>query len=211
MNILVTGFQPFGDHALNPSARLAEALDGTECGGRQVNGLVLPVEVETAPALLQQAVETLQPEIVLSLGLAGSRAALAIERVAINVLDFALPDNGGRQPIDDPVIPGGPAAYFATVPVRRISAAWRSAGLPGYVSNTAGTYLCNQILYVALHLGQEHGFRAGFIHTPCLPEQVTRPSVPSMSFDLMLRGVQVALEVAISAPEELAVPAGAIS
>lgn len=211
MTILVTGFEPFGDFTLNPSARVAELLHETTVAGQAVHGLVLPVARDKAPRILEEAVRRLQPEIVLPLGLAGSRASLAMERVAINVLDFSLPDNTGLHPVDEPVVEGGPPAYFATLPIKRTVVAWKGAGIPGYVSNTAGTYLCNQIMYEALHLGESYGFRSGFIHLPCLPESISRPTVPSMALDLMVTGVRIALEVAVEAEIDVPVAAGAVS
>jgi pyroglutamyl-peptidase len=135
----------------------------------------------------------------LSLGLAGSRWGLSVERVAINVRDYPSPDNEGAQPCDEPITLDGPAAYFSTLPFREIVAAWHAAGIPGYVSNSAGAYLCNEIMYLALHRSQDAGFRAGFIHLPYLPEQVVAEKVeqPSMSLDLMVRGIELALQTCV--------------
>lgn len=211
MTVLVTGFEPFGSHHNNPSAILARTLDGERIGGEEITGLVLPVDRYAAPRLLEEAVTGLRPTIVLPLGLAGSRASLAMERVAINVLDFPLPDNGGYHPVDLPAVEGGPDAYFSTLPVKRVVEAWRASGIPGYVSNTAGTYLCNQIMYVALHLGHTAGFRSGFIHVPCLPEDVTgRPSTPSMAFEFMIAGIRLALSVSVTANTDVTTAAGAL-
>lgn len=201
--MLVTGFEPFGSHNVNPSAVLAESIDGTTIAGYRVVGRVLPVSCSRAPDALEVAIERHQPAVVLSLGLAAGRAMLALERVAINVLDFSTPDNDGLQPGDKPVVESAPAAYFATVPLKAIVDGWREAGIPGYLSNTAGTYVCNQVLYSALHLAARHGHRAGFIHLPFLPAQAAaeKPATPSMTLDLMLEGVRSALELSARAVE----------
>jgi pyroglutamyl-peptidase len=212
-SLLVTGFEPFDKHILNPSGRIAQQLDGEMLAGRRVAGVVLPVTRDGGPRALSEAIERQRPEIVLCLGLAEGRAVLSAERVAINVLDYPVADNAGEQPVDAPVIPGGPAAYFATLPVKAILSAWREAGVPGAVSNTAGTFLCNQIMYAALHLGATLGFRAGFIHTPFLPEQAAAARTPtaSMSLEVMVQGVRLALETSLTRQADLRVEAGAIS
>ena len=210
-NILLTGFEAFGESTKNPTAEIVRLLDGVSVAGHGVSGVALPVTASGAPEALRETVEVHRPGLVLSLGLAGGRSMLALERVAINVLDFPIPDNDGHRPTDDPIVEGGPAAYFATLPIKAILAAWREAGLPGYVSNTAGTYVCNQTFYRSLHLSGEHGYRAGLIHVPCLPEQAVHAGVPSMSLDLMVRAVEVALEVSLKRSEDIALSAGAIS
>jgi pyroglutamyl-peptidase len=198
--ILITGFEPFGSHSINPSALAAEQLDGRTIAGYRVRTQLLPVDHAAAPAALLAALDRHRPTLTLSLGLAGGRQGLTVERVAINSLDFPLPDNAGAQVEDEPVLVGGPAAYFSSLPVRAIATRWRATGIPGAVSNSAGTYICNQVLYHALHHLQDAGTRAGFIHLPYLPEQVVteRVAAGSMSLDLMIRGIEIALEAAIS-------------
>jgi len=199
MTILVTGFEPFGKHGSNPSAEVARRLKGETIGGQEVACAVLPVTVRGSVQELGVALAEHRPEIVLGLGLAGGRWGLSVERVAINVLDFRLPDNLGAQPADQPIAEDGPAAYFATVPSMRIAAAWREAGIPGYVSNSAGTYVCNEVMYALLHGAEAQGYRGGFIHLPYTPEQAAaeRAKEPSMELDTMLRGVGIALEVCV--------------
>lgn len=212
-NVLLTGFEAFGASEKNPTAEIVHLLDGVSVAGHGVSGVALPVTASGAPEALREAVGVHRPGLVLSLGLANGRSMLALERVAINVLDFPIPDNDGHRPTDDPVVEGGPAAYFATFPIKAVLAAWREAGLPGYVSNTAGTYVCNQTFYHSLHLSGEYGYRAGLIHVPCLPEQATNleGGAPSMSLELMVRAVEVALEVSLRTCEDIALPAGAVS
>lgn len=194
--LLVTGFEPFGSHDRNPSEMIACHLDGATAGSHPLIGVTLPVDAALAPDLLRGAIERFQPAAVLSMGLANGRSGLAVERVGINVLDFPMPDNAGAQPVDEPVVPDGPAAYLTTLPARAILDAWRSAGIPGYVSNSAGTYLCNQILYLGLHIASRAGYPSGFIHLPLLPGQVAaaKRMEPTMSLDLMIQGVMLALE-----------------
>jgi pyroglutamyl-peptidase len=197
--VLVTGFEPFGDHALNPSGEIAKWIDGRHVGELAVRGAVLPVHhAEAAPAVATLLEET-DPVVVLHLGLAEGRARLALERVAVNVMDYRLPDNAGYRAHDEPCVPGGPAAYWASLPLRAILTALAAEGLPAYLSNTAGTYLCNQTLYTTLHEIARRGLRAraGFLHLPLLPEMVARGDAdqPSMDLGLMLRAVETILRV----------------
>lgn len=211
--VLVTGFEAFGDNEKNPTTEIVRILHGSFIADHRVYGVALPVTAEGYPKALEKAIILHRPRLVLSLGLANGRSMLAIERVAINVLDFPIPDNAGSQPTDVPVVDGGPAAYFATLPIKAILAAWRKAGLPGYVSNTAGTYVCNQTFYYSLHLSGEYGYRAGLIHVPYLPEQAAcaEGSAPSMSLDLMVEAVESALRISAERSEDIILAAGAIS
>jgi pyroglutamyl-peptidase len=211
--ILVTGFEAFGDSEKNPTAEIVRLLDGTSVGDHRVFGVALPVTAVGAPEALKKAVALHNPSLVLSLGLANGRSMLALERVAINVLDFPIPDNDGSQPAGEPVVEGGPDAYFATLPIKAILATWQEVGLPGYISNTAGTYVCNQTFYHSLHLSGEYGYRAGLIHVPYLPEQAARAegAAPSMSLDLMVEAVEATLRISTERSEDIVLAAGAIS
>src|SRR6266571_4658192 len=149
--ILVTGFEPFAGHVVNPSAEVAKALDGRVVGSAVVRSAVLPVHhAEAIPAVIR-LVEESDPLAIVHLGLAGGRARIALERVAVNVMDFETPDNAGHLAQGAPCVAGGPAAYLATLPLDTILAALRAEGVPAYVSNTAGTYLCNLTMYGTLH------------------------------------------------------------
>jgi pyroglutamyl-peptidase len=211
--VLVTGFEAFGESEKNPTAEIVRILDGGSIADHRVYGVALPVTAEGAPKALKKAVALHRPGLVLSLGLANGRSMLALERIAINVLDFPIPDNDGSQPTDEPVVEGGPAAYFATLPIKAILTTWREAGLPGYISNTAGTYVCNQTFYHSLHLSGEYGYRAGLIHVPYLPEQAARAEggAPSMGLDLMVEAVEAALRISTKRSEDIILAAGAIS
>lgn len=210
--VLVTGFEPFGKADVNPSALLAQQLDSQRIEGTPVVGVVLPVSHRRAAQQFSDAVEGFTPTIVISLGLAGGRSKLGIERVGINVLDYPMPDNDGEQPTEGQIVSDGPDAYLSTLPVKAIAAAWTETGIPGYVSNTAGTFLCNEILYTSLHLATRHGYRAGFIHVPCVPEQaaIGDPTSASMSLDVMARGITRAIEIAIGQTTRVAALATAL-
>jgi pyroglutamyl-peptidase len=163
----VTGFEPFGGAAGNPSQDVVRALDGALLAdGARLHGVVLPVSFARAPMLLLDALDALQPVLVLALGLARRRDAISLERVALNLCDASEPDNDGLQPVEAPVLPGGPPALFATLPLRAMLAALRNAGLPAALSLSAGSYVCNQLMYRLLHALQGRGVPAGFVHLP---------------------------------------------
>lgn len=214
-SVLLTGFVPFGGDDRNPSSEVAQALDGTSIGDSSVVAATLPVARADVHERLTRLFSEVQPSAVLLLGLANGRVAPAVERFAVNVLDFPIPDNDGAQPIDQPVVDGGPAAYVSTLPVKAVLSAWREAGIPGYVSNTAGTYVCNASFYLASHLGATSGARVGLVHLPYLPEQVAGPGrrpEASMGFDLQVSTVQAALEVSVThGVGDVALAAGAVS
>lgn len=206
--VLVTGFEPFGDETLNPTAQILERLQAPP--GVTLERLVLPVVFGRSRHLLENAIETFQPDIVLALGQAGGRALVSLERVAINLDDARIPDNAGQQPVDTAVIEGGPAAYFSTLPVKRMLAALLEAGIPAHVSQSAGTYVCNHVMYGLLHTLEAHpGTRGGFIHVPFLPEQAARHGAPSLGLDLQVRAIELCLEVACSPAPDITLAAGA--
>ena len=195
MKILVTGFEPFGGEGRNPSMELVQALP-PRLAGAEILTVILPVTASGGAETLTAALRALRPDAVVSIGQAGGRAAVSVERIDVNVDDFSIPDNEGAQPVDRPIDPDGPAAYFSTLPVRAMVEAVRGAGVPAELSNSAGTYVCNHVMYVAARLSEREfpGTRCGFIHIPYLPEQVTdRPGQPSMGLELSRRGVETAL------------------
>ena len=197
--ILVTGYEPFGSHTVNPSQELAKALDGRRIGSCAVASAVLPVHHLEASRHVSILLGEMAPVAVVHLGLAEGRARLALERAALNVMDYRIADNAGYRAEGEPCVPEGPAAYFATLPLPEILAALTAEGIPAYVSNTAGTFLCNQTLYATLHeiAMRELTARAGFIHLPLLPAMVAASGTdqPSMDLALMLRGVETALRI----------------
>ena len=197
--ILVTGFEPFGAHAANPTEGLAKAVDGRRLGDVAVLGVVLPVHHADTAARLQALLSESTPEAVLHLGLAGGRARIALERVAVNCMDYEVPDNAGYRARGESCVPGGPTAYFSTLPLPAMLKALVDEGIPAYTSNTAGTYLCNQTLYWTLHAVRDmpRPPRVGFVHFPLLPAMVAATGLeqPSMDFPLMLRAVETILAV----------------
>jgi pyroglutamyl-peptidase len=198
-HVLLTGFEPFGSHSTNPSELLVRSLEGRIVGGRLIRGRVFPVESSSLRGRLETALSEERPEFAIGLGYAPGRTALALERVSVNVLDFAIPDASGATRKNEAVRPGGPDAYLSTVPLDEIERAWTSAGVPGYVSDSAGTYLCNQWLYEALSLTSQTNptIPVGFIHLPALPAQAAQlgaANTPSMTVELMVKGIETAIE-----------------
>lgn len=198
MQIILTGFEPFGGSNLNPSERAALALHGQEIAGAAISSLILPVDWQKGPQALLAALHERRPDAVVCLGEAPNRAVISVERIAINLLDFNIPDNSGAVVTDQPVIPDGPAGYFSTLPVRAMFEAIQGAGIPAELSLSAGSYLCNAILYHLLHYqaGQGQPAQGGFIHLPRLPQQAVdaRQSNPTMSLETILTGLRAALE-----------------
>lgn len=196
MKLLITAFEPFGGETVNP-AQLAVASLPARVGTVELIRLTLPVEFDRSLALAAQAIARERPDAVLCVGQAGGRDALTPERVAINCDDARIPDNAGAQPVDCPVAADGPAAYFATLPVKAMTAAIRAAGAPARLSNTAGTYVCNHLMYGVLHLlaRQYPGVRGGFLHLPYTKEQAAaQPQpTPGLPLEVMVRGLEAAV------------------
>jgi len=194
--ILVTGFEPFGGDATNPSDLIAQRLNGRDVGAFRVTGRTLPVDARALPAALASALSDAGADAILGLGLAAGRMALALERTAVNLLDFERPDNAGTLLRDTPIRENGAAAFFTNLPLARILAAWQAAGVPGYVSDSAGTYICNQFLYEVLALN-DRSIPVGLIHLPCTPElAIARgaATTPSLPLELMSRGIETLIE-----------------
>lgn len=185
MRILVTAFDPFGGETVNPAQLALERLP-ERIGTHEIVKLVVPTVFGRSGDLVTARMDALRPDAVVCLGQAGGRAAVTAERVAINIMDAGKPDNAGFRPEDRPVVPGGPAAYFSTLPIKAMAA----------VSNTAGTFVCNQLLYRVLHHAAAHmpACRCGFLHVPYIPEQTAgKPGVPAMALDDIVRAVTAAI------------------
>ena len=195
MRILVTGFEPFGGEPRNPSAEVVECLP-ERIFDLEIIKLILPVVRGKASTAIQNAVEKFCPDAVLSIGQAGGRAGISVERVAVNLDDYRIPDNEGNQPVEEPVVFGGPDGYFCTVPVKQMVSAIQAAGIPAQQSLSAGTFVCNHVMYATLHfLAQKHpNVKFGFIHIPYLPEQAAdKQGVPSMSLEVAVKAVEAVL------------------
>jgi pyroglutamyl-peptidase len=211
MRILVTGFDPFGGEPVNPALEAVLRLPA-RLGSHTIERRPLPTMFHRSLDALGDAVRTVRPDILLCVGQAGGRAELSIERVAINVDDARIADNDGQSPVDQPIVPGGPAAYFTNLPLKAITQALLGAGIPAKVSNTAGTFVCNHVFYGAMHLvaTEFQAMRAGFIHIPFLPEQIARhPGQPSMAVETVVAGLLKLIEVATGRTEDIAVADGA--
>lgn len=167
--LLITGFDPFGSNTANPSWTAVNNLPD-RIGNFVLCKLQLPTVYGKAAALAIDKITAFQPDIVLCVGLAGGRHAVTPERIAVNIRDARIPDNEGNQPTGDYVIPNGPAAYFTTLPIEKMVAAIRNAQLPASVSNTAGTFVCNDVLYSLLHHCKDLRIKVGFIHVPNTPD-----------------------------------------
>lgn len=201
--VLLTGFEPFGGETINPSWRAVAALDGERIGGHRIVARTLPTAFTASLPVLHQALEELAPACVLAIGQAGGRAQVSLERVAINLIDARIPDNDGEQPIDAPVVEGGPSAYFSTLPLKSMLTALRVQGVPAEISHSAGTYVCNHVFYALMHaLREQPHVRAGFVHVPFLPEQAIRhPGAPSMSHTTLVESLRIMVESALNPPE----------
>ena len=195
MKALVTGFDPFGGEAVNASLEAVRRLP-PRIGQLEVVTAEIPTSYARALVVLEAAIAAAGPQIVLCVGQSGDRSALCIERVAVNVQDGRIPDNDGAQPVDMPVVAGGPAAYLATLPVRAIVAALHAAELPAEISMSAGTFVCNHVFYGLMHLAalRAQPFCGGFLHVPRLPQQAGNAG--AMALDDIARAIAVVLEMA---------------
>ena len=195
MKILVTGFDPFGGETVNPALEAVKSLP-SEIHGAEVHWVAIPTVFYKAAEVLETAIVRYQPDAVLCIGQAGGRASLTPERVAINQDDARIPDNQGNQPIDTPIRLDGQAAYFSTLPIKAMVQAIKEEGLPATVSNTAGTFVCNHLMYQALYLADKKfpHMRAGFMHIPYMTEQVVnKPNTASMNLTDIVRGIEAAI------------------
>ena len=216
MKILVTVFDPFGGEKINPALETIKRLPDTILGA-QIIKLEIPTVVGKSLAKIKEAVEKENPDVVLSIGQAGGRSEITVERVGINIDDCRIPDNEGNQPIDEPVVKGGPAAYFVTVPIKAIVENIKAHNIPASISNTAGTFICNHVCYGVAHLAAARTaagtpMKSGFIHIPFLPEQIIgKPALtPSMSLETIASGITHALEAIVEHGSDIKVSGGKI-
>jgi len=210
MKVLITGFDPFGGETINPAYEAVKAIP--EIQGVDLIKVEIPTVFHKSKDHLKKAMDQHKPDIIICVGQAGGRSHVTLERVAINVDDARIPDNDGQQPIDQPVVEHGPAAYFTNLPIKAMAKAIQDAGLPGGISNTAGTYVCNHIMYQLMHMIKDQpGLRGGFIHVPFIESQVVhRNGVSSMSLASISQALQVAILAAVSHDEDIKETAGTI-
>lgn len=197
MKVLVTGFEPFGGEAINPALEAVNMLKN-EISGAEIIKLQIPVVAGKSIEQIYEKMKEIHPDLVISIGQAGGRFGVTPERVAINITDARIPDNEGNQPIDEPIFTDGETAYFSNLPVKAMVQAIKDAGYPSSLSNTAGTYICNHVMYGILYYIKKEfpNVRGGFIHVPYAASQVVdKPNTPSMA----IADIAAALEAAISA------------
>ena len=195
MKILVTGFDPFGGEKVNPALEAVKSLPSV-IHGAEIRWVEIPTVFYQSAEVLEAEIVRHQPDVVLCIGQAGGRASLTPERVAINQDDARIPDNQGNQPIDTPIRLDGESAYFSTLPIKAMVQAIKEVGLPATVSNTAGTFVCNHLMYQTLYLADKKfpNMRAGFMHIPYMTEQViNKPNTASMNLADIVKGIEAAI------------------
>ncbi len=212
--VLLTGFDPFGGEAINPSWLAAKRLHGDVIAGHRIVAVQLPTSFARAPRVLRAAIRKHAPVMILCIGQAGGRARISLERIAINIDDARIADNDGEQPIDTPIVRSGPAAYFATLPIKSMLVALQEAKIPIEISQTAGTFVCNHVFYAlmrTLAAKPAHSRpRGGFVHIPFIPEQTEdRPDMPDMPLDTVIGALWTMIETALITRIDQRIAAGA--
>ena len=212
MKILVTGFDPFGGEKVNPAFEVIKKLS-TNIAGVEVIKLEVPTVFIKSIEVVTKAIDDINPDFVLNIGQAGGRFAVSVERVAINMDDARIPDNINQQPVDLAIDPEGQPAYFATIPIKAMAQAIKDMGVPAIVSDTAGTFVCNHLMYGVLnHIYKNKlNIKAGFIHIPFLPEQVVnKPNTASMSVETLVKSIETAITVIVTTANDIRVSEGHI-
>lgn len=211
MKILVTGFDPFGGESINPAIESVKRLPET-IAGAEIIKLEIPTVFHKSLQVIDEAIAKYDPDAILSIGQAGGRSDITVERVGINCDDARIPDNEGNQIIDEPVFADGPSAYFVNLPIKAMVANIQSKHIPASVSNTAGTFVCNHVTYGVRYLVDKKypGKRSGFIHIPFLPQQVLdKKDTASMSLETIVAGISAAIEAIVNTKEDIKVTGGA--
>ena len=207
--VLLTGFDPFGGDAANPSGDAVRMVAERWGGPEVLVTAILPVTFGGAAAQLRALLAEHRPDVVIATGLAGGRAAIGVERVAVNLIDARIPDNDGAQPIDAPSVEGAAPAHFATLPVKELARRIADAGIPAEVSYSAGTFVCNHVFFIALEAAAS-GTRAGFIHVPWSSEHAPSPDVAALPLADIVRALEIAVRTSIDVPVDTATSAGAL-
>lgn len=211
--ILLTGFGPFGGEPVNPALETVRRLDGRVVSNHRLVTRELPVVRHQAIEAMIKHINETTPALIVAIGQAGGRLEITPERVAINVDDYRIPDNAGLQPVDEPVVAGGPAAYWSTLPIKAMVKAMKECGIPASVSNSAGTFVCNHLFYGLMHHLASEGNRqrGGFVHIPYLPEQAVRlGNQPSMALESIVSGLEAAIATAITNSADVSISGGTV-
>ncbi len=196
MKVLVTCFDPFGGESVNPASLVVNDLPD-KIGEADIIKLEIPTVFYKSIEKVRKAIDEIKPDFVLSIGEAGGRSRISVERVGINVDDARIPDNEKQAPVDTPVVLNGKTAYFATLPIKDMVRTINANNIPSEISNTAGTYVCNHVMYGVLQYIDENNLniKAGFIHIPFVLEQViNKPNMPSMSKETLTLGIEFAIK-----------------
>lgn len=197
MKILLTAFDPFANEKINPTLEVLKKLEDNILNA-QIIKLKLPTIFDKSSKILEEKIKEIKPDFILSLGQAGGRSKITAERVAINVDDASIKDNAGEKPIDQKIRIDGKNAYFSTLPIKAIVGEIKKAGIPAEISNSAGTFVCNHIMYEGLYFAEKYGnIKAGFIHIPFLPEQVIDKDMPSMNISDIKKSLEIAIATII--------------
>lgn len=206
MKVLVTGFDPFGGEAVNPAFEAVKLLPD-EIGGAEIIKLEIPTVFSKSGPAVEEGIKKYEPDVVINVGQAGGRSCVTIEQVAINLAEARIPDNDGEQPSGELLQKDGEPAYYATIPVKAVVKNVREHGIPCHISYTAGTYVCNSVMYNVLHMAAEKypNIRAGFIHVPFAAEQaVEKPNgTPFMSLEMIAESLKYAVEAAVANTEDI--------
>ena len=199
MKILITGFDAFNGEKINPSSLILERL-ADNIDSHKIEKLILPTAFYKVQDLIEEKILAYKPDIIISLGQAGGRSEITVERVAINIADASISDNDGKKPIDEKIRLDGENAYFSSLPIKAIVENLRQAEIPAAISNSAGTYVCNFVMYNDLYLAEKYNdMSAGFIHVPYLPAQVLdKRGVASMSLEEMVKAVEIIIKTSIA-------------
>lgn len=213
--VVITGFEPFGGDSQNPSSQIVKILDGTSIDGYSVIGIELPVDELNANKIIENYIIQYKPKVVISIGLAWGRVAISIERIGINIKDYPIADNYYHQPQNIPIDNDGPDGLFTSLPIRAIVKGLRDAGIPSYVSNTAGTYLCNQVLYGTLNYIRKNDLdiKAGFLHIPFSSSQVAQKGeiVPTLPMIMLEESIRIAIGISLTVKSDIDLTVGAIN
>lgn len=213
MRILVTGFDPFGGEKVNPAIEAVKLLPG-ELYGAEIIRLEIPTVIHKSIKRIAEKIEEVDPDVILSIGQAGGRPDITVERIGINCDDCRIPDNEGNQPVDEKVFENGDNAYFSTLPIKAIVEEIKKAGIPASISNSAGTFICNHVMYGVRYLCEMKYFgkKSGFIHIPYMPSQcLDKSNMPSMSLDDIVLGLKAAIKAIVENEKDIKITGGSIN